>query len=56
MEGAFPDEGGAGIKTPIPLFALRAEARYLRSGLPNVFVGSGNLNNVYFGAGVVLKF
>ncbi len=56
LEGAFAVGGGADFKTPIPLFALRAEARYLRSGLPNVFVGSGNLNNVYFGAGVVLKF
>lgn len=48
--------GGADFKTPIPLLALRGEVRYLRTGLPDVFGGSGNLNNVYFGAGVVLKF
>jgi hypothetical protein len=56
LEGAFAVGGGADFKTPIPLLALRGEARYLRSGLPNVFAGSGNLNNVFFGAGVVLKF
>jgi opacity protein-like surface antigen len=48
--------GGADFKTPIPLVALRGEARYLRTGLPDIFQGSGNLNNVYFGAGVVFKF
>jgi hypothetical protein len=56
LEGAFAVGGGADFKTPIPLLALRGEARYLRSGLPNVFAGSGNLNNVFFGAGVVFKF
>ena len=48
--------GGADFKTPIPLVALRGEVSYLRTGLPDVFHGSGNLNNVYFGAGLVLKF
>jgi opacity protein-like surface antigen len=56
LEGAFAVGGGADFKTPIPLLALRGEARYLRSGLPNVFAGSGNINNVFFGAGVVIKF
>lgn len=50
--GAF-DVGGGLDFSPIPFFGIRVEAREFHTGNPNFNVGT---NNVFAGAGIVLKF
>lgn len=56
-EGAFQVGGGFDFTTPIPLIALRAEAREFYTGLPSAFrITPVNRNNVFVGGGIVLRF
>ena len=51
--GAFQVGGGFDISTWIPLIGLRAEVRDFHTVSPNFNVGQ---NNIFAGAGIVLKF
>jgi hypothetical protein len=51
--GAFQVGGGFDISTWIPFVGLRAEVRDFHTGTPNFNVGQ---NNIFAGAGIVLKF
>jgi hypothetical protein len=50
---AFQVGGGFDISTWIPFVGLRAEVRDFHTGTPNFNVGQ---NNIFAGAGIVLKF
>jgi hypothetical protein len=50
---AFQVGGGFDLNTPIPLLRFRAEVREFHTGTPNF---DGGNNNVFAGAGLVLKF
>jgi hypothetical protein len=51
--GAFQVGGGFDISLGIPFLGLRAEVRDFHTGTPNFNVGQ---NNIFAGAGIVLKF
>jgi hypothetical protein len=57
---AFQLGGGVDFKTPLPHLGIRAEARDFITGRPSIFpltnITSGHLQQVYAGAGVVIKF
>jgi hypothetical protein len=55
-KGAVLTGGGIDFKTRVPLIGIRVEAKDLLTPWPSLVRGSGVMNNVLVGGGLVLRF